>query len=105
MGVERIAQIARHVLLQLRPELSARPDEQVLQRDCRENEDDDVPQRRLRARRRNDEAVAQLRYAPPVIALLIYTRWLDPQCSEDPKAIGEAVSQMLAEAALFLPKD
>ena len=51
MRVERVAQIARDVLLQLCAELSAHPHEQILERDGDEDDDDDVAEQRSRVGR------------------------------------------------------
>ena len=44
VGVQRIAQIAHHELLQLRPDLPAEPHEHVLEGDGQQHEDDHVAQ-------------------------------------------------------------
>ena len=55
--------------------------------------------RRLRARQRRGDVVAPVEVSPAVVETLIDLAWLPENASEDRKAIGLAVSEMLAELA------
>jgi hypothetical protein len=55
--------------------------------------------RRYRARRESGKAVAQVEFDAAILDFLIRTRWLAEGNSTVARAVGEAISAMLADAA------